>query len=67
LPNVFSSRFWRVGERWFLSLQHAELDFCNASSLKQQVAGKHLAPGRNIILMASQPAFISPEFCLLSG
>ena len=41
--------------------QHAELDFYSAISLKQQSAGKHVAPLRHIILIPSQPVFaVSP-------
>ena len=41
--------------------QHAELDFYSASSLKQQFAGRHVAPLGNIILIPSQPVFaLSP-------
>jgi hypothetical protein len=34
--------------------QHAELDFDIASSLKQQSAGRHVAPLAHIILIPSQ-------------
>ena len=37
--------------------QHAELDFYSASSLKQQSAGRHVAPLGHIILIPSQPVF----------
>jgi hypothetical protein len=41
--------------------QHAELDFYCASSLKQQSAGRHVAPLGHIILIPSQPVFaLSP-------
>ena len=41
--------------------QHAELDFHSASSLKQQSAGRHIAPIGHIILIPSQPVFaLSP-------
>ena len=41
--------------------QHAELDFCSASSLKQQFAGRHVALIRHIILILRQPVFaLSP-------
>jgi hypothetical protein len=33
------------------------LDFYSASSLKQQSAGRHVAPLGNIILIPSQPVF----------
>jgi hypothetical protein len=35
--------------------QHAKLDFYSASSLKQQSAGRHVAPLGHIILIPSQP------------
>ena len=42
-------------------VQHALLDFYNASSLKQQSACRHVAPLGHIILIPSQPVFaISP-------
>ena len=41
--------------------QHAEFDFYSASSLKQQSAGRHLAPLGHFILIPSQPVFaLSP-------
>jgi hypothetical protein len=36
-------------------VQHAELDFNSASSLKQQSADSHVVPLGNIILIPSQP------------
>ena len=39
----------------FVLDQHAELDFYSASSLKQQSAGRHVAPLGHIILIPSQP------------
>ena len=45
---------------WWGSLfldQHAEVDFYSASSLKQQSAGRHVAPLWHIILIPSQPVF----------
>jgi hypothetical protein len=45
----------------FVLDQHAEFDFYSASSLKQQFAGKHIAPLRHIILIPNQPIFtLSP-------
>jgi len=45
----------------FVLDQHAEFDFYSASSLKQQSAGRHVAPLRHIILIPSQPVFaLSP-------
>jgi hypothetical protein len=41
--------------------QHAELDLYSASLLKQQSAGRHVAPLGHIILIPSQPVFaLSP-------
>ena len=52
---------WDVDEVHFVLDQHAELDFYNASSLKQQSAGRHVAPLGHIILIPSQPVFaLSP-------
>jgi hypothetical protein len=45
----------------FVLDQHAELDFNSASSLKQQSAGRHVAPLEHIILIPSQPVLaLSP-------
>ena len=45
----------------FVLDQYAELDFYSASSLKQQSAGRHVAPLGHIILIPSQPVFaLSP-------
>jgi hypothetical protein len=45
----------------FVLGQHAEYDFYIASSLKQQSAGRHVAPHGHIILIPSQPVFaLSP-------
>jgi hypothetical protein len=42
-------------------LYHAELDFYSASLLKQQSAGRRVAPLGHIILIPSQPVFaLSP-------
>ena len=58
----FSAVSWReqVNFQWddddetrFVLDQHAELDFYSASSLKQQSAGKHVAPLGHIILIPS--------------
>jgi hypothetical protein len=55
-------------EARFVLDQHAELDFNSASSLKQQSAGRHVAPLGHIILILSQPVFaLSPYCCVLSG
>jgi hypothetical protein len=46
--------------------QHAELDFYRASWLKQQSAGKHVAPLGHIILIPNQPVFaLSESFSLM--
>ena len=53
--------FWWVDDVRFVLYQHAELDIYSASSLKQQSAGKHVAPLGHIILITSQPVFaLSP-------
>jgi len=42
-------------------LFNALLDFYSASSLKEQSAGRHVAPFGHIILIPSQPVFaLSP-------
>ena len=65
----FSVISWReqVHDQWdddevgFVLDQHAELDFYSASPLKQQSAGRHVAPLGHIILIPSQPVFaLSP-------
>ena len=48
--------------------KNAELDFCSASSLKQQFSGTHVVLLTHIIMIHSQPVFVlAPWFCLLSG
>jgi len=65
--NNFSAISWReqVNYQWdddkvrFVLDQQTELDFYGASSLKQQSAGRHVAPLGHII--PSQPVFaLSP-------
>ena len=64
----FSGISWREqvnfqcdDEVHFVLAQHTELDFCSASSLKQQSAARHVAPLGHIILILSQPVFaLSP-------
>ena len=52
---------WDDDEVRFVLDQHTELDFYSASLLKQQSAGRHVAPLGHIILIPSQPAFtLSP-------
>jgi hypothetical protein len=46
---------WYDDELRFVLDQHAEFDFYSASSLKQQSAGRHVAPLGHIILIQSQP------------
>ena len=48
---------WDIDEIRFVLDQHAELDLYCASSLKQQSAGKHVAPLTHIILISSQTVF----------
>jgi hypothetical protein len=54
---------WDDDEVRFVLDQHAEFDFYSASSLKQQSAGKHVAPPGHIILIPSEPILI----CLLNS
>ena len=52
---------WDDDEVHFVLDQHAELDFYSACSLKQQSAGRHVAPLGHIIMIPSQPVFaLSP-------
>jgi len=57
---------WHDDEIRFVLDQHAELDFHSASSLKQQSAGRHVAPLGHIILIPSQPVllFLLSAACL---
>ena len=48
---------WNDGDVRFVLDQHAELDLFSASTLKQQSAGRHIAPLGHIILIPSQPVF----------
>jgi hypothetical protein len=41
--------------------QHAYLDPYSANSLKQQSAGRHVAPLEHIHLIQSQPVFVLPS------
>jgi hypothetical protein len=51
----------RGDEIRFVLDQHAGLDFYSASSLKQQSAGRHVAPLGHIIMIPSRPVFaLSP-------
>ena len=49
---------WDDDEVRFVLDQHAELDFYNASSLKQKSAGRHVAPLGHIIPIPSQPVYV---------
>jgi hypothetical protein len=52
---------WDDDEIYIVLDQHAELDLYSASSLKQQSAGRHVAPLGHIILILSQIVFaLSP-------
>jgi hypothetical protein len=48
---------WDDDEVRFVLEQKAELDFYSATSLKQQFAGRPVAPLGDIILIPSQPIF----------
>ena len=66
----FSAISWReqVNFQWdddeicFVLDQRAELDFYSASSLKQQSAGRHVAPFGHIIQIPSQPEATNTNF-----
>ena len=67
--RTFSALSWReqVNFQWdedevrFVLDQHAELDFHSARSLKQQSAGRHVAPLGHMILIPSQPAYLTEK------
>jgi len=48
---------WYDDEVRFVLDQHADLDFYSSSSMKQQSAGRHVAPLGHIILIPRQPVF----------
>jgi hypothetical protein len=48
---------WDDDEDRLVLDQHAEFDFYSASSLKQQSAGRHVAPLGHIILIPNQQVF----------
>jgi hypothetical protein len=48
---------WDDDQVRFVLDQHVKLDFYSASSLKQQSAGRHVAPLWNIIPIPSQQVF----------
>ena len=53
---------------WTNKLHVVYLDIYSASSLKQQSAGRYVAPLGHIILIPSQPVFdLSTKCCILSG
>jgi hypothetical protein len=56
INNVVKS-FQRDDDVCFVLDQHAELDFYSPSSLKQQFAGRNVAPFGHIILIPSQLVF----------
>jgi len=67
--SKFSAISWRAQVNFqrdddkvrFVLDQNAELGFYSTSSLKQQSAGRHVAPLGHIILIPSQPVFaLSP-------
>ena len=61
LSNANSAMFqlyqWEDDKIRFVLHKHAELDLYNASSLKQQSGGRHVAQLGHIILIPSQPVF----------
>jgi hypothetical protein len=65
--SIFHLYHEQVNFQWndyavhFVLDQHAESDFHNASSLKQQSTDRHVTPLGHIILIPSQPVFtLSP-------
>ena len=48
---------WNDDEVRFVLDEHTELDFYSTSSLKQQSAGRNVAPLWHIIMIQSQPVF----------
>jgi hypothetical protein len=48
---------WMMISVWFVLDQHAELNFCSATSLKQQSTDSHVAPIGYIIQTASYSVF----------
>ena len=46
-------------------MEHNELDFYSASSLKQQSTNRHVAPLGHIILIPSQSVFALNPACLV--
>ena len=55
--NILSAISWDHDVH-FNQDQKAQLDFYSATSLKQQAAGKHVAPLGHIILILSQSVFV---------
>ena len=62
--------FWwdiDVDDVHFVLDQHSETDFYSIRSLKQQSAGRHVAPIRHIILIPSKPVFaLTPQWHVVS-
>jgi hypothetical protein len=56
--GILDNNFTDDDEVRFVLDQHAELDFNSASSLKQQSAGRHIAPLGHNILIPKQPVFL---------
>jgi len=54
---MFQLYQWEDDKVRFVLHKYAELDFYNASSLKQQSEGRHVTPLGHIILIPSQPVF----------
>ena len=48
-----------------IRMEHNELDFYSASSLKQQSTNRHVAPLGHIILIPSQSVFALNPACLV--
>jgi hypothetical protein len=62
IPDTRRLLRWDHDDVRFVIDQDAELDFFNASALKQQSECRHVAPFWHIILIRSQAVFVvSPE------
>jgi hypothetical protein len=55
--SIFNFQWDDDDEVRFVLDQHSNLDFYSASSLKQQTAGRHVAPLGHIILILNQSVF----------
>jgi len=51
---------WNDDDVPFVLDQHVKLDFYSASSMKQQSAGRHVAPLKHIILMVANQFLLLP-------